>query len=149
LVLALSSLLGMPLAQGQVYKWVDERGRIHYTDRPPREAAEPLVLEAGPSEADRRAAEARAERLIEMDRRRTTMRERQKTRETKEAAERQMEAASRRRECGAARRDLATLREQRPVYTRGPDGENVFIGDEQRVEMIGTLETLIAARCSQ
>jgi len=145
----LFGLLGIPLAHGQVYKWVDEHGRTHYTDRRPLEQVEPLVLEGGPSEADRREAEARAERLIELDRRRTGMRERQKAREAQEVAEREREAASRRRECGAARRDLATLREQRPVYTLGPDGENVFIGDRERVDMIRTLETLIATRCSE
>ncbi|HXH01772.1 MAG TPA: DUF4124 domain-containing protein [Candidatus Competibacteraceae bacterium] len=44
-------LLALPLLQawpawGQVYRWQDADGRVHYGDRPPTTAAQPLELEA-------------------------------------------------------------------------------------------------------
>lgn len=42
-------LLLVPLAapaagKGEVYKWVDDKGVVHYTDKPPREGAKPASL---------------------------------------------------------------------------------------------------------
>lgn len=35
-----------PAPQNQVYKWVDEEGVVHYTDKPPSEGAQPTKLPA-------------------------------------------------------------------------------------------------------
>ena len=35
-----------PATQNQVYKWVDEEGVVHYTDKPPTEGAQPTKLPA-------------------------------------------------------------------------------------------------------
>lgn len=42
--LVLGLLLGLP-TWAQTYRWVDERGRVHYSDKPPLHAAEPDVLD--------------------------------------------------------------------------------------------------------
>lgn len=39
-------LLGCFTAQAQVYKWVDENGVVHYTDKPPSSSAKPAKLPA-------------------------------------------------------------------------------------------------------
>lgn len=35
-----------PTTQNQVYKWVDEQGVVHYTDKPPSDGAQPAKLPA-------------------------------------------------------------------------------------------------------
>ena len=35
-----------PATQNQVYKWVDEQGVVHYTDKPPSDGAQPAKLPA-------------------------------------------------------------------------------------------------------
>lgn len=42
-ILLTALLLSLPLA-AEVYRWVDEEGRVHYTDKPPQPGAEPAEL---------------------------------------------------------------------------------------------------------
>ncbi len=141
------ALVGAGPAAAEVYKWVDKDGRTHYGDRSPRDGAEVVGIDAGPDAAERREAEARAQRLLERDARRTEMRRRQQARAATAAAERERASALRQRECALAQRDLALLRQQRPVYTTGPEGQDVFLDDAQRAVMIRRLETLVASNC--
>jgi hypothetical protein len=136
------------LASAEVYKWVDEQGRTHYTDRPVNDGARVMAIEEGPSAVDRAEAEARAARLLELDRRRTLMRQRAERRSVETTAQRERDEVQRQRECASARSDLAALRQQRPVYRVDERGENVFLDDDQRAAMVGRLEDLIASRCA-
>lgn len=43
-MLLLVLLLCIPSAYAEVYKWVDEKGVVHYTDKPPSEQAKPADL---------------------------------------------------------------------------------------------------------
>jgi hypothetical protein len=135
-------------AAAEVYKWVDQQGRTHYTDRRVNDGARVMEIEEGPSAADRAEAEARAARLLELDRRRALMRQRAERRAVETAAQQERDEAQRRLECASARSDLAALRQQRPVYTVDDRGENVFLDDAQRAAMVRRLEGLIAARCA-
>lgn len=44
-VLLLLTLCNLPLAWAETYRWVDERGRVHYSDTMPSNATEQSVLD--------------------------------------------------------------------------------------------------------
>lgn len=46
LLLIVLLLVGTPLAAGEMYRWVDDDGTVHFSDRRPTTGAEPLELEA-------------------------------------------------------------------------------------------------------
>lgn len=56
--LLLLSVLAAPIAAQGVYKWTDEKGVVHFTDRPPGrdDAVEVPGVRARPSEEERRAS---------------------------------------------------------------------------------------------
>lgn len=85
------------LATGQVYRSVDDQGRVTYSQVPPANAAEvePLDVLPGPSEAARQAAEQRASQLIQESQERQAARARAAEDRAKAAAEAQqaLEAA--------------------------------------------------------
>ena len=56
--LILSLLLVSPIAVGGVYKWVDENGEVHYSDKPVENAKQMRVPGAASKPAPRPEAEA-------------------------------------------------------------------------------------------
>lgn len=79
LLLACMMLAGLPVANAEVYKWVDEDGNVHFTDTPPpkqkteevkiQRAATPTPQAAGSvaeteSEAEEKAAEEPSDREL-------------------------------------------------------------------------------------
>ncbi len=63
LIIAFSAVLAAEA--GQVYKWVDEDGNVHYSDQPPSQEqdAEELKLESSPIGDDANEAQERTDRL--------------------------------------------------------------------------------------
>lgn len=62
--LILCSLAFVVAAFGAVYKWVDEKGRVHYTDSPPEESKKQEVeIERGPTAEEAEKAQQRLERI--------------------------------------------------------------------------------------
>lgn len=130
----------------EVYKWVDESGRVQFGDRPPPEAnAERLDLPASgagpdPTLQERRARQARLLEVLE--------RERAEQREAQ--AEALDQAEERRRVCEEARTwseeaDRASL-----LYREDPEtGERQYLGQEEadrlRAEWRERARTLCAA----
>lgn len=66
LLAALCCLVGLAQA-GEVFKWTDAQGRVHFGDKPPKEAADkaqPVEVKTTPvSEAQRKAANDRTAKL--------------------------------------------------------------------------------------
>ena len=128
-------------AAAQVYRWVDERGVVHYGERPPSGTAVRPV--DGPTPAPAAAPKAKAddsqpERGFQ---KRRIERERQEERERKEAA-------NAKAQCERERLQLARLRESRRV-TAGVNekGERRYLDDGERAEAMRRQEAVVAQRC--
>ena len=82
-------LLAAGTAAGQVYKSLDEKGRVIYSDRPVPDAVstEPVEIEEGPTEEQVREAEERAGQVV------SRSREVDAERAAQQEARRQAEAA--------------------------------------------------------
>ena len=66
IVLLTATLVGLPLAQADVYKWVDENGKVHFTDTPPRQPeVKPEVVELKSSKKIASAAQMPAVAAID------------------------------------------------------------------------------------
>src|ERR1043165_7661563 len=107
--LAVLLLIFLPLAApAQVYKWVDERGRVQYGDKPPADVrATPLPQPAYPPPTPRAVPDTESEEAA--FRRRQL--ERQQA-EEKAVSER----AARERECARARDRLSLAQNARRPY---------------------------------
>jgi hypothetical protein len=141
---ALSWLLMVvaPATAGQVYKWVDKHGKVHYGDRPPAAvASEPLEIDKAPvpSPADA-ARKQKTRRLLD-----AIDAERQRAQE--EAAVAHAEKVRRERNCDAAQRRVAVYERANSVSRTGPDGERVYLSDEQRADALAEARGLARAWC--
>lgn len=95
------------VSQGEVYKWVDENGAVHYGDRPPSSQARRLDVERrGHAEEGRSPKVSQHEKLQKLLKSYEEEREERK----KEAAEKQRKKDYAKRMCLTAKENLIRLR---------------------------------------
>ncbi|MDX1432679.1 MAG: DUF4124 domain-containing protein [Gammaproteobacteria bacterium] len=133
----------LPAAAVEVYKWVDDAGRVHYTDRVPEGAPAPdtVELEERPTLGpDQRLRHDRQRKLLEAF---------EAERREREAAEARAtaEAEQRRARCDRARRQLAAVERASLVYTRDESGARRYMSDEERGRAIVDTRAWIAKWC--
>lgn len=138
---ALLALAAAVAVQAQVYRWVDEQGKVHYGERPPGGAkASPVEdrIATPPGTVKPKADTAQQERDFQR---------RQMEREQKEARE-QRSAEKSKQACERERSRLATLRSARRV-TAGVDdkGDRRYLSDAERADSIRTQEDAVARAC--
>ena len=144
---AFSSLLAIA-AVAPVYRWIDQAGNVHYSDRaPPGQETEAVEILPGPPANEVAAARERLARLqtelAEAENRRTESQEH--ARIERELAETQrVERLSR---CTLAQQNLHILSLRVPVYSIDASGKRVYIDDEQRAAEVKRLEAERAETC--
>jgi hypothetical protein len=144
--------LGVHLQSGaqQLYRWVDENGRVQYSDRPPpagtraekelkrKPGAQPPAAASSEPQAPKSYAEQEAE-----------FRKRQVEKSEQEAKQRQEQqaAAERKRQCDDARSYLASLQSGSRVAQYNAQGEREYLDDKARAQEIARAQKSIAAVC--
>jgi len=131
------------LAQGGLYKWVDEKGVVHYADTPPPgKAGEKLKAKPQPP-LDSTQAPPRSrnwqEQLQDSNERRF-----QEEKKQKEAQQKTQEAEQK---CLRARNALDSLKRERPLYRVDKEGERSFMEDEERRRLIDGWQQQADAHC--
>jgi len=139
-LLVVTTLLATGAAQAEVYRWVDENGEVHFSDRP-RSGANTVRVPKAPASAPSDAGRAeRQRRLLE-----AWQAERLRKQEAKSRAEEQ--ARERRRNCAIARDNLRQYRNAGGVYRLNEQGERVFMDDAERGRLIAQWEGEVARWC--
>ncbi|AKH20942.1 DUF4124 domain-containing protein [Sedimenticola thiotaurini] len=121
------------LADGAVYRWVDENGRTQFGDRPPAgRSAEELQIKSRPTPgSDGTDAPANAEQRRELQQRmldayRDEREAKQQAREKKAAQE-----AKRKRACTQAKDQLRSFEAAGALYKLQPDGSRRYLSDQE------------------
>ncbi len=118
IALIIAFAAGLAAEAGQVYKWVDEDGNVHYSDQAPPEGheAEELILDSTPSADDVRDAQERLDTL-----------------KAKSVA---WEQKKRLQRCIYARQSLDALESKLiPISTRG-DTKSYLVAEEMAKEIL-------------
>jgi hypothetical protein len=131
---------------GEIYKWTDEDGNVHYEDRPsgaPTEERLALNFRRTDSGAvqqrinarhDRQSSRAEEKSMAEAAR--------------QEAAENAAAAEEREQACERARARLETYLQSPRLYRTDANGERVYLDAEQRQEARGKAEEQVKEFCS-
>lgn len=130
------------LVDAEVYRWVDEHGRVQFGDRPPAGQGEQVkVAPPPPGTAPAKPTDVPdRQRMLDM-----YQRERERKRAAKSEQARQR--AERKRACdetaGILRRYLAGG----PLYEDRPDGSRYFYSAAEKDREIATLRSDLARHC--
>ncbi len=137
----LCALLAAAAAHAQIYRWVDEQGKVHYGGRPPGGA------KASPVESTAPAPPAAARPKADASQQERDFQRRRMEREQQEARE-QRAAEKAKQDCQRERERLATLRTARRV-TAGVDakGDRRYLSDAERTDAIAGQEAAVARAC--
>ncbi|CAH0150721.1 hypothetical protein SRABI70_00521 [Pseudomonas sp. Bi70] len=133
-------LLLLPhLAFGQVYRWVDEQGRVHYGQQPQGANAQAVEIRPQVVEQDSaaREREQRAERYFQA-------RRDEQAQAMQARREKQAQLA---RECAQLRAQLASMPEGRRYYQPGANGERHYYSDEELDAVRAQLGSQLSGHC--
>jgi hypothetical protein len=147
-------------AFADVIKWVDEKGRVHYSDQPPPSSAKSKIIgstsktkssaetsdatESGNAAESSESGEPKsiAEREAEL---------RKKQKSDKEAADKaaqvQANKAANQENCNQAQLTLKTLQADIRIKEVDANGEHVYLDDEQRQQRIAKTQQDISRLC--
>lgn len=147
LLVLLISLLALSAAHAaKFYKWVDERGQVHYTDSPPEHVDYEAV--EGAAAASPEDAASAAERVENW---RARQKERQARREQRaaERAEAERLAEARTENCANARERARVLEQNTRILMppREEGGEPVRMPDDERLRQLEEARAAIREFC--
>ncbi|MCA0899945.1 MULTISPECIES: DUF4124 domain-containing protein [Microbulbifer] len=138
-VLAACAFTASPASAGELYRWVDKDGKVHFGDRPPAEAeAESLEGQLKPvnsAEPTRRQDFPNTTRKNQIDQEYAARKQ----------AEKAKQQRAQQRACDYARKQLKILKG--PVYFVDADGNESTISERERVAQARKLETQIRRNC--
>ena len=144
----------------QVYKWIDEEGRTHYSDMPVSDKdAQEINLPDAPilddADADRR------NRMLQYSREITERKLETQRKENIEVSVRKKSILARREHCSEARRELAVIQYGYPIYRDQSGqlqlqwkfdtykGKREYISDENRSTELARVKQRIATNCAK
>lgn len=143
--LAFTLTLGGNAIAGDIYKWVDADGNVHYEDRPLSNTAERVAIDSRATDraAARAQAKATAEAWEEAREARQTARD-----DRPSAEELQAEAEKKRQQCADYREKLEKMLTSRRLYREDENGERVYLDDSQIDEARATAQTQVEEFCN-
>ena len=148
-LLLLVGALIAPIALGQIYKWVDEEGEVHFGDCPPEECVfEELSLPEGPSDEEIKAAQEELSRTLDSRRVREAEAAKKKETDSLEIQREEELEAERFRQCVEAIYQLELLNQKRPIFKLSADRARLYLEDEDRPNEISRLTILRDEYCS-
>ncbi len=145
-MIACAALLTSGLAVGgEIYKWVDENGNVHYEDRPLGEANVERVVTVRSRNTDNAAVAARVD-----DRRKAQAAAAQVESEAPEEMSKEdlrAEKQARHEKCQTYRAQLQTFLTAPRMYKEDEGGERSYLDEDQIMEARSKVEAQIQEYC--
>jgi hypothetical protein len=125
-----AALLALAAVGEEMYRWTDERGQVHYGDRPGRAQAQSIAAPRAPvpepGQAERQARQQRLLEAFDEERRRNVEQSTQKARDEQVRVTR----------CALARDYLRGLESAGQIYRLAANGERVYLEDTDRARAL-------------
>ena len=145
LVIAAAALTSSAFA-GEIYKYVDENGSVHYVDRPTGESGEERLdvsYSGTSSETVTAQVQKRRDYMSALEEARTDAKS-QREAEAQARAEMEQRAAK----CQESRARLESYLQAHRLYRQDESGERQYLDDEQILEARRKAEEAIQEHCS-
>lgn len=131
---------------GEIYKWTDENGTVHYVDRPTGDPSEErvAVLSRGTDSGSVKASvDARRERVAARDEAKAKRAEDEKV-----AAKERADQEKRQADCQMYRDRLEGFLQAPRLYREDESGERVYLDDEQILAARSKVQDQIQKTCN-
>ena len=137
---------GTPALAGEIYKFVDDNGDVHFVDRPSGQSGEER-LQLSYARTSNSAIDGQIKsRQDYMEARDKAREEKMSQREAEETL--RVEARQRAKECQEHRARLESYLQARRLYRENDSGDREYLDDSQMLEARRQVEDKIAETCS-
>ena len=130
---------------GEIYKWTDDDGNVHYTDKPIDARSEHMDIQSRPTNETVVNAEIQT-RVDYQERRAESVAA--AAEEQKSADELRAEAEERQEKCSMYRARLTKFVQSRRLYREDEDGERVYLDEEQTQTARDDVENKVDEYCN-
>jgi len=139
-----SLLVGGTALSGEIYKWTDADGNVHYEDRPIGDDVERLKVISSNTDNDtvQASIEARHDREAVRSEARSKRNE-----DEQAAAEAKAEAAQRNVKCQESRARMESYLQSRHLYKQDDAGERVYLDEDQTMQARADAQEMIQKYC--
>jgi hypothetical protein len=141
LLLSIVALIALPAYAGQVYRWVDATGHVHYDDRP-RQVDATAVRTTSAPETDT-TGEARRTQMQRLLASYAEDRRQQEEREQHERREQEQRSAN----CALAREQVTGLTTAGRIYEVNTQGVRHYLGERERSEALARARDAVSHWC--
>ena len=135
------------LTHAKVYKWTDENGKVHYSDKPFNQESKELEIKKQPNKQEIRKAKQRTSSFLKHQSKKRSVEEeneneRKLSTKKKEAAKRKLTHL-----CKQARREKINLSRGFRSYIKKENGDRHFLSDAEKENKIEILRQKIKENC--
>ena len=143
--LTLVLLAANTTAVGQIYKWTDEDGNVHFGDTPVGTEAEKVAIQSRRTNAERVQAEQQAREATAAQ---ASEEEAAAVSQGPTEEEIQARVAERAKKCDTYRARLTSFVQSRRIYREDENGERVYMNEEEMQEAREKVENQVQEYCS-
>ena len=146
ITVAVALIAGGTALAGEIYKWTDENGNVHYEDRPlGGEATERVNIVSRNTDhsAVKASIDARRERVAAREEARAG-----RAAAEAEAAKAQADAEDREQKCADYRARLETYLQSSRLYREDASGERTYLDEKQILEARAKVQEKIQEYCN-
>lgn len=136
-------LSGQLSVHAEVYRWVDEKGQVHFGDQA-REASTRAIKphSSPPTHGNQQQRMQKTRKLLN-----AYQIERQQAREQK--AKQKEQAEKRKKDCIQARDNLRNYTNYGNIYNLGEDGKREYLSEQERAALVQRSRETMARLCSK
>ncbi len=136
--------------QAKVYKWTDEKGKIHYSDKPIDEKSQPIKMKRQPTSTEIMQAKKRASTLIQHQNKVQSIADEEARDKQVELQKNEKNLTQTLQTCKEAKRLIRIYSNGRPIFTKDENGKKTYKNytDDKKNQMIAELQKNIKENCN-
>lgn len=148
-ILLISILVFVSTTNAKVYKWTDENGKTHYSDKPVNDKSEVIKVNKERSGKSVEDAKRRSAKRMESYRRISEAAESERQVKRNLVTEAEKKQVQIQKECTEAKRQILVYSGRGTLYTRDDSGKRNYFGlsDEKKNAKLAELEKMIKEKC--
>lgn len=143
-VLISTAIFAGTSSASEIYRWTDEDGNVHYTDKPMGEPSERLDIESRPTDPSVVAAELQARLDIQAKSAESAA---VADAATKSQEEKRAEREERQEKCAMYQERLTRFVQNRRIYREGVDGERDYLDEDQMAQVRADAQAKVEEYC--
>ncbi|PHS18200.1 MAG: hypothetical protein COA86_08645 [Kangiella sp.] len=148
-MLLLFTMIFASTANAKIYKWTDENGKTHYSDKPIGDKNEVIKVNKGLSEKSLKEAKSRSAKRMESYRRLSEVAEQERQAKRDLVVESEKEEVRMQKECAEAKRLVLVFSGRGVIYNQDENGKRTFLqlSDVKKNKKLAELEKTIRDKC--